>query len=84
VRALEGVEATDEQFDAPTEQITSPIPVLYQSGYLTIKSLEAFAKAADGKATKLIIPSELQSLAGLAASAKEIFSADAAEDAEQK
>ena len=51
---------------------------------LTIKSLEAFAKAADGKATKLIIPSELQSLAGLAASAKEIFSADAAEDAEQK
>ena len=55
-----------------------------KDGYLTIKSLEAFAKAADGKATKLIIPSELQSLAGLAASAKEIFSADAAEDAEQK
>ena len=55
-----------------------------KDGYLTIKSLEAFAKAADGKATKLIIPSELQSLAGLAASAKEIFSADSAEDAEQK
>ena len=55
-----------------------------KDGYLTIKSLEASAKAADGKATKLIIPSELQSLAGLAASAKEIFSADAAEDAEQK
>lgn len=55
-----------------------------KDGYLTIKSLEAFAKAADGKATKLIIPSELQSLAGLAASAKEIFSADAAADAEQK
>ena len=32
---------------------------------LTIKSLEAFEKAADGKATKIIIPSELQSLAGL-------------------
>ena len=43
---------------------------------LTIKSLEAFAKAADGKATKIIIPSELQSLAGLAVSAKEFFTDD--------
>ena len=43
-------------------------------GYLTIKSLEAFETAADGKATKLIIPSDLQGLAGLAASAKEILS----------
>lgn len=40
---------------------------------LTIKSLEAFAKAADGKATKIIIPSELQSLAGLASSLKEVI-----------
>ena len=40
VRLLEGVEATDEQFDAPTERITSPIPVLYQSGYLTIKGYD--------------------------------------------
>ncbi len=40
---------------------------------LTIKSLEAFAKAADGKATKLIIPSELQGLAGLASSLKEVI-----------
>lgn len=39
---------------------------------LTIKSLEAFAKAADGKATKIIIPSEIQSIAGLAASVKEL------------
>jgi len=31
-----------------------------------IKSLEAFAKAADGQSTKIIIPSEIQSLAGLA------------------
>ena len=43
-------------------------------GYLTIKSLEAFEIAADGKATKLIIPSDLQGIAGLAASAKEILS----------
>ena len=40
---------------------------------LKIKSLEAFEKAADGQATKIIIPSEIQGLAGLAASAKEIF-----------
>lgn len=33
---------------------------------LTLKSLEAFAKAADGKATKIIIPSEIQGIAGLA------------------
>ena len=39
---------------------------------LTLKSLEAFAKAADGKATKLIIPSDIQGIAGLAASLKEI------------
>ncbi|MGN1378525.1 MAG: SPFH domain-containing protein [Dorea sp.] len=40
---------------------------------LTMKSLEAFEKAADGQATKIIIPSEIQSLAGLAKSAKEII-----------
>ena len=42
-------------------------------GYLAIKSLEAFEKAADGKATKLIIPSNIQGLAGLAASVKDIL-----------
>lgn len=40
---------------------------------LQIKSLEAFAKAADGKATKIIIPSELQGIAGLAASIGEVL-----------
>ena len=44
---------------------------------LTLKSLEALQKVADGKATKLIIPSELQNLAGLVASVKEMASADA-------
>ena len=38
---------------------------------IRIKGLEAFSKAADGKATKIIIPSEIQSLAGLATSFKE-------------
>lgn len=39
---------------------------------LTMKSLEAFAKAADGKATKIIIPSEIQGIAGLVKSVTEI------------
>lgn len=39
---------------------------------LRLKSLEAFAKAADGKATKIIIPSEIQGMAGLAKSLVEI------------
>lgn len=43
---------------------------------LTLKSLEAFGKAADGKATKIIIPSEIQGLAGLASSLKEIVTED--------
>ncbi len=45
-------------------------------GVIAIKSLEAFEKAADGKATKIIIPSNLQSLAGLATSFKEFVSDD--------
>jgi hypothetical protein len=39
---------------------------------LTLKSFEALAKVADGKATKIIIPSEIQGVAGLAASIKEL------------
>ena len=41
-----------------------------------IKALEAFQAAADGKATKIIIPSEIQGLAGLASSAKALLEAD--------
>lgn len=43
-------------------------------GYLTIKSLEAFEAAADGQATKIIVPSEIAGLAGLAKSAQEVIS----------
>ena len=43
---------------------------------LTMKSLETFAKVADGKATKIIIPSEIQGLAGLATSLKELVADD--------
>ncbi len=43
---------------------------------LTLKSYEAFEKAADGKATKIIVPSEIQSLASLVASVKEVAEDD--------
>ena len=43
---------------------------------LQLKALEAFQKAADGKATKIIIPSEIQGLAGLAAGLKGIVESD--------
>ena len=40
IRNLDGIEAEETQFDAPTERIVSPVPVLYQSGYLTIKAYD--------------------------------------------
>ena len=43
-----------------------------EKGVLTLKSLEAFEKAADGKSTKIIIPSEIAGVAGLASSLTEI------------
>ena len=55
----EGIKVLNES--APTKEV------------LTIKSLDAFAAAADGQATKIIIPSELQGLASLATSASELF-----------
>ena len=55
------------------------------SAVLTLKSLEALAKVADGESTKIIIPSEIQGLAGLATSLKEIVTEDKkAESAENK
>ena len=45
---------------------------------LTLKSLEAFAKAADGRATKIIIPSELQGIAGLTKTIAEVARTDKA------
>ncbi|MDO5784155.1 MAG: SPFH domain-containing protein [Eubacteriales bacterium] len=46
---------------------------------IRLKALEAFQKAADGKATKIIIPSEIQGLAGLASSVKEIWQTETPE-----
>ncbi len=59
----EGIKKLNEA--SPSEQV------------IAIKSLEAFAKAADGKATKIIIPSEIQSLAGLATGLKALTENDA-------
>ena len=47
-----------------------------EEGYMTIKKLEAFEKAADGKATKIIIPSELAGVAGLASGIKAVVEKD--------
>jgi len=58
----EGIKVLNES--APTKEV------------LTIKSLDAFAAAADGQATKIIIPSELQGLASLATTASELFKND--------
>ncbi|MGE5604310.1 MAG: SPFH domain-containing protein [Bacteroidota bacterium] len=51
---------------------------------IAIKSLEAFAKAADGKATKIIIPSEIQGLAGIATSVAELFKNDLTPEEKKK
>ena len=55
----DGIRALNESM--PTNQV------------ITLKSLEAFTKAADGKATKIIIPSELQNLGGVVPSIKELL-----------
>ena len=47
---------------------------------LTMKSLEALGKMAEGKATKIVVPSDLQGLAGLATSLKEIVNVDTPEN----
>ena len=67
-------EAMEKQMKA--ERTAEGIKMIREAGadqaVLTLKSLEAFTKAADGKATKIIIPSEIQGIAGLASSLKEI------------
>lgn len=40
VTQLEGIVSSASRFDQPTERITDPVPVLYQSGYITIKHYE--------------------------------------------
>ena len=59
--------------EATAESIRKINEAAPSDAVIKLKSLEAFAKAADGQATKIIIPSQIQGLAGLAASAKEIL-----------
>lgn len=49
--------------------------------YLSLKSLETYEKMADGKATKIVVPSEMQNMASFLTSAREILVDDAAKDA---
>ena len=46
------------------------------NAYLKLKSLETFEKVADGKATKIVVPSNLQDLASILGMGKEIISKD--------
>ena len=64
-------------FVVPAKTLSEVIKLINEAdpgdGVIKIKALEAFQAAADGRATKIIIPSELQGLAGLCASAKSVF-----------
>ena len=81
IREAEGeAEAILKVQQATAEGIRMINEAAPSSSVIAIKSLDAFAKAADGKATKIIIPSEIQSLAGLATSVAEIMKSDAPEN----
>ncbi len=74
IREAEGeaqaIRAVQEAYADSLKLLTQADP---SQKVLALKSLDAFVKAADGKATKIIIPSEIQSLAGLTTSVKELF-----------
>ena len=74
IREAEGeasaIRAVQEAYAESLKLLTAADP---SEKVLAIKGLEAFTKAADGKATKIIIPSQIQGLAGLATSVKELF-----------
>ena len=61
---------------ALAEGITKINDAKPSDAYIAIKSLESFEKAADGKATKIIIPSKIQGVAGLATSLTELIKGD--------
>ena len=77
IREAEGeAEAILKIQEATAQGIKMINDVQPSNAVISLKGIEAFEKAADGKATKIIIPSEIQSLAGLAASLKEINKAE--------
>ena len=74
IREAEGqAEAILKVNKATAEGLSYIKQVEADKGLIALKSLETMEKVADGKATKLIIPSDMQSLAGLAASMKEFI-----------
>ena len=70
--------------EATAESIRRLNAAMPSEPVIKLRALEAFTAAADGKATKIIIPSEIQSLAGLAASFKELIADDAPAEPEKK
>ncbi len=77
IREAEGeAEAILKIQQATAEGIAMINKVAPSKEVISIKALEAFEKAADGKATKIIIPSEIQGLAGLATSLSELAKKD--------
>lgn len=77
IRQAEGeAEAIRQVQEATAEGIRMINEAAPSEGVIAIKGLEAFEKVADGKATKIIIPSEIQSLAGLATSVSELIKKD--------
>lgn len=74
IKAAEGqAEAIIKVQKATADSIKLLVEAAPNEKVIALKSLEAFAKAADGKATKIIIPSEIQGIAGLAASLPELI-----------
>lgn len=77
IRQAEGeAEAIRQVQEATAEGIKMINGAAPSEAVIAIKGLEAFEKAADGKATKIIIPSEIQSIAGLATSVSELIKKD--------
>ena len=73
-REAEGEAAAIRETQKATAEAISFInQAMPGEGFLTLKKLEAFIKASDGQATKIIIPSDLQSVAGLATSVTELI-----------
>ena len=75
--AIREAEGQAEAIRLVNEATAYGLKVIKEAGadesVIKLKSLEAFEKAADGQATKIIIPSEIQGLAGMAAAAKEVL-----------
>jgi len=72
IREAEGeAQAIKAIYEAQAESIKLINEAKPEQAYITLKSYEAFEKAADGRATKIIVPSEIQSLTGLVTALKE-------------